>query len=247
MPMQARYEYFEKISHAVDDAIRIIGDVKPADRFNVDFLEHELIPALGLNNEALREQPPELEAYFGKGLHLWQYPSQLSRYLVWLAYNAKDIRSYMEIGCRWGGTFILVSEWLKKIGTKLDVTIAVDPIEPTPFIKRYMEVSDTPVIYHKALSTSPEFLTQFALAGPEFVFIDGDHSMRGVMFDHLTARRSARIIAHHDVSSQACPDTTLFWSYAKAAESEFDSAEFTQQYPSVGASYLGIGVMKRKV
>jgi hypothetical protein len=244
--MQARYEYFQNIAHAVDDAIRIIGDVKAADCYKVDFLEHELIPALGLNNELLKEQPPELEAYFGKGLHLWQYPSQLSRYLVWLTYNARDIRSYMEIGCRWGGTFILVTEWLKKVGAKLDFAIAVDPIEPTPFIKRYIELSQTPVVYLKTLSTSPEFMASFAHARPEFVFIDGDHTMRGVMIDHLTARRSARIIAHHDVSSRACPDTTLFWSYAKAAETEFEAAEFMQQYASVGASYLGIGVMKRK-
>jgi len=202
---------------------------------------------LGLNNEMLHEQPSELSKYFGTGLHLWQYPNQLSRYLVWLAFNAKHVKSYMEIGCRWGGTFILITEWLKKIGARLDYAVAVDPIEPTPFIKRYMDISGIPIVYRNEMSTAPEFRKYYDACRPEFVFIDGDHTMLGVMNDHLLARKSAKIIVHHDVTSQACPDTTLFWSYVRTAEDAFEFAEFTDQYDSVKGSFLGIGVLKRRL
>ena len=124
--------------------------------FDVKFLENELIPSIGLNNENLNEQPAELAKFFGKGLHLWQYPSQLAKYLVWIANNANSIKNYTEIGCRWGGTFILINEWLKKIGAPIESSIAIDPIEATPFIKRYIEICDTPVVYLQNFSTSPE-------------------------------------------------------------------------------------------
>lgn len=242
---QQLYSYFSQISHHVDEAISLIRQLNSRQCFDVDFLEHELIPALGLNNEALNEQPAELSDCFGKGLHLWQYPSQLSRYLVWLSHNAGYIKKYMEIGCRWGGTFILVSEWLQKIGAPLQQVIAVDPIEPTPFIRRYQEISEVPVIYINKLSTSSDFVEFSRQAGADMVFIDGDHSMKGVMFDHLLVRNKANIIIHHDIRSVSCPDTGLFWNYLKQAETDYDAFEFTNQYKSVGGSFLGIGVLRR--
>lgn len=244
--MDGRYQYYSTLVDQVETAVENIRRVPPQKCFDVAYLEHSLIPELGLNNEELHEQPRELSAHFGKGLHLWQYPSQLASYLVWLAHNAKGIRRYMEIGCRWGGTFILVNEWLKKIGAEVEFSLAIDPIEPTPFVKKYIEISSSPVHYIRNLSTSAEVIAYQKSCNPDMVFVDGDHSMSGVMFDHLLARRTARIIVHHDVASRACPDTTLFWSYVRQAETDFESFEFTQQYESVGGSYLGIGVLKRK-
>ena len=172
-------------------------------------------------------------------------PSQLSRYLVWLAHNAREIRTFSEIGCRWGGTFILVNEWLKKVGAPLEFSLAIDPIDPTPFVRKYIEVSSTPVHYIKNFSTSQEVIDYMSMLKPEMVFIDGDHSLQGVMFDHLLVRKTAKIIVHHDVASQACPGTSVFWSYIKQAESDFFAWEFTQQYSSVSGNFLGIGALKR--
>ena len=186
-----------------------------------------------------------MNPYFGTGLHLWQYPNQLSKYLTWLAFNASSVRIYMEIGCRWGGTFILVCEWLRKIGAPLEYAVAVDPIPSTPFLSRYAEISAIPIIYKEMLSTAPEFKNFAMSIKPEMVFIDGDHSMAGVMNDHALARRFAKIIVHHDVQSQVCPATTLFWSYLKLAEENFTASEFIDQYASVNGSFLGLGALKR--
>jgi hypothetical protein len=244
--LEQRYEYYNTIVDAVDDTIELIRDLPLKKCYDTEFLEQTFIPRLGLNNENLNEQPPELAHAFGKSLHIFQYPNQLAKYLVWMSHNARETRKYMEIGCRWGGTFILTSEWLKKIGAPLECSIAVDPIRITPFIERYKESSSHAVLYINKLSTDPDFIRQFNVIDPDYVFVDGDHSMRGVMFDHLLVRGNANIIGHHDISSIACPDTTLFWSYLKQGEPGFRHNEFVDQYPSVQGSFLGIGVLKRR-
>jgi cephalosporin hydroxylase len=241
-----RYEYYSQIVDAVESTIRNIQGLDRKKCFDTQYLEKTFIPEIGLNNEFLHEQPAELSAYFGKGLHLWQYPSQMSKYLVWLAHNAKHIRKYMEIGCRWGGMFIVISEWLKKIGAPLECAIALDPIEPTPFIEKYIEISDIPVVYLQSLSNSKEAVEYVETARPDMLFIDGDHSINAVMFDHILARKTSNIIVHHDICSQACPGSTLFWSYLRQAETDFEHFEFIDQYPSVNGNFLGIGVLKRK-
>lgn len=210
-----RYQRFADLAPFVREAIDTIAALTPAQRVDVDFLEREFIPALGLNDELLHEQPPELAPSFGKGLHLWQYPNQLAPYLAWLARNAAGITSYMEIGCRWGGMFILIAEWLRTSGADLKRVIALDPIAPTPFIATYFELLQDQAriepIYMQAFSTSPLVAAHVDRLKPDFVFIDGDHSLRGAMQDHLLVRAHASIIVHHDIQSQACPDTTWLW------------------------------------
>ena len=95
------------------------------------------------------------------------------------------------------------------------------------------------------LSTSRQFLDYARGAKPEVVFIDGDHRMAGVMTDHANARKYAQIIVHHDVSSDACRDTTVFWQYLKLAEDRFEAFDFTEQYESVQGKCLGIGALRR--
>lgn len=243
---ELRYQYFVQIIDHVDRAVDLIRTIE--DRYLDDqaYIENTLIPALGLNNEILNEQPAELSAYFGTGLHLWQYPSQFASYLVWLAQNAKEIKSYAEIGCRWGGTFIIINEWLRRIGAPIEFAIACDPVEITPFVRRYQEICDWPIHYRQQFSTDADFVSYIQEMAPEFVFIDGDHSLEGVMHDHMITRAAAKIIVHHDITSDICWGSTFFWRYVKASEDNFEAFEFTQQYESVQGSYLGIGVLKRK-
>ena len=92
-------EMFKEVAPAaVANAISVLAAVK--NWSDVREMEKVVI-ALGLNNENLREQPPELASSFGTGLHLWQYPIQMGRYLSFLAAHA-EANSYVEIGSRWG-------------------------------------------------------------------------------------------------------------------------------------------------
>ena len=85
----------------------------------------ELIKKLGFNGEGTEQQPELVKNNLG-GLFIWQYPNQFSKYLCMLRnYN---IQSYMEIGCRWGGTFILTFEYLKFFN-KMRLGAAVDIID----------------------------------------------------------------------------------------------------------------------
>ena len=83
-----------------------------------------LILKLGLNTEILNEQP-QIVKENGGGLLIWQYPNQFSKYLCLL--NKLSISSYIEIGCRWGGTFVLTTEYLKKFNV-INKSVAVDII-----------------------------------------------------------------------------------------------------------------------
>jgi hypothetical protein len=255
--LHAHRRRFEGLGNVVGEAVAAIAGLTEAQCVDANFLENEFIPSLGLNDETLEEQPPELSASFGKGLHIWQYPSQLAAYLVWLAKNAAGVTSYMEIGCRWGGMFILMSEWIQKNGGKLNAVTAVDIVKPTPFIETYFNLlQDRSAVglppiqatYLCGFSTSSAVRQAVDRIRPDLVFIDGDHGLRGVLADHMLNRNCARIVVHHDVCSQACPDTTFLWESLKVLEAhEFDFFDFVSQYPSVKGKFLGIGVMKRKI
>jgi hypothetical protein len=246
---------FDRLRGNVLSAVSAIRSLTLRECGNVAALEHELIPSLGLNDEILDEQPSELFPFVGRGLHIWQYPCQLAPYLVWLSENAVGVRSYMEIGCRWGGMFVLISEWLRKIGADLNCLCAIDPIEPTPFIEEYFKMlrqeasagaSAIEPLYLRALSTSDEARQAVERMRPDFVFIDGDHTLQGALSDHLLVRDKAEIIVHHDVHSAACPGTTQLWAALKILERyEFEAVEFIGQYHSVPSNFLGIGALKR--
>ncbi|MEB3260531.1 MAG: class I SAM-dependent methyltransferase [Cyanobacteriota bacterium] len=248
-PLQDRWDYFQDNAAASLAAAGLIQGV-PEDKLrDTSFLENELIPALGLNNENLNEQPRELSAFMGKGLHIFQYPNQLARYLTWLADHARETASYVEIGSRWGGTFIVVCEWLRRIGAPLTSALAIDPIGETPMIKHYgTTLLEQGVAYQflQDFSTSHAVQALFEERCPDFVFIDGDHSMKGALADHMLARRYAKIIVHHDIFSDACPETTALWKALKELEAgEFIAKEFIEQYPSVKGSFLGIGAFEK--
>ena len=59
------------------------------------------------------EFPTELCPEFcGKGIGMWQLPNQISPTLLFL--NQFKIRSYLEVGCAAGGTFMFTTELLRK-------------------------------------------------------------------------------------------------------------------------------------
>jgi hypothetical protein len=76
------------------------------------FLCEELLLTVGLNREALAEFPKQLYPWCGRGIRSWQYPVQFSEYLVFLA--KRNIGTYVEIGTRFGGTFIIVVEYIRR-------------------------------------------------------------------------------------------------------------------------------------
>lgn len=223
--------------------IKYIKESSLDDLQNTNYLEN-LIVKLGFNVEILTEQP-QIVRNNGGGLLIWQYPNQFSKYLCLL--KEQKINSYIEIGCRWGGTFVLTNEYLKRFNN-VNKSVAVDIID-SPVEKYCILNNETQFI--KMNSQSQEFINYMSNNYFDLIFIDGDHSYNGVKNDYEISKNSGKIFVFHDIVSSVCLGVVQFWNELKAKESNtYDFFEFTEQYEDVfnntRQTFLGIGVAIKK-
>lgn len=223
--------------------IQLIKDSSINDLVNPKYVEN-LIINLGFNTEILVEQPDIVKRNTG-GLFIWQYPNQFSKYLCLLA--QQKITSYIEIGCRWGGTFILTNEYLKRFNPIVK-SVAVDYIDSPVSSYCLLNAESQNLIIN---SHSPEFQNYMSNHFFDLIFIDGDHSYDGVKQDYEFSKNSGKIFVFHDITSDVCPGVSQFWNELKRNESNaYDFYEFTEQYKEVwdatNKQFLGIGVAIKK-
>jgi hypothetical protein len=208
------------------------------------YLENELLPRLGLNGEEPETFPASLHPYLGKGLLHWQYPNQFSKYLVELSRHG--IESYLELGVRHGGTFVITVEYLSRF-KPIRKALGVDLV-PVATLKRYAETRPG-VTVHRANSHSEAFRRLVHTEGPfDLALIDGDHSGSGCRQDFETVLDHARLLAFHDIESPStAAGVVKVWQEVKRDHGDrFAFLEFTDQYEEIkrerGVSYLGIGL-----
>lgn len=223
--------------------VEFIKKSKIDDLKNNQYLE-ELIIKLGFNNENLSEQPKIVKDN-GGGLLIWQYPNQFSKYLCLL--SQQKIHSYIEIGCRWGGTFVLTNEYLKKFNN-INKSVAIDIID-SPVLNYCISNNETQFI--KINSQSPEFKGYINNNFFDLIFIDGDHTYNGVKNDYENSKYSGKIFVFHDIINDACPGVVYFWNELKNKENDkYIFFEFLDQYDDVlnetHQTFLGIGVAINK-
>ena len=214
---------------------------------SAEYLEKELLPALGLNDEGFEQIPAELYPFCGRGLRCWQYPCQFSHYLVLL--SRLGIRSYLEIGVRHGGTFVTTVEYLSRF-TPIERAVAVD-LEDCPALLRYAGTQPG-VRFLQMDSRSPEFASFVQREGNfDAVLIDGDHTEEGCWQDFELLRDRAAVLAFHDIVSDVVPGVGAVWNRVRREAADvYEFFEFTAQYASLeartGKQFLGIGVAIRK-
>jgi hypothetical protein len=230
---------------AVGDIPSVVAEIRAASLTNLRnpaWLERTLLPRLGLNNELLQEFPEALYRWCGYGVKSWQYPTQFSKYLVEL--SNRNIRSYLEIGCRHGGTFIITVEYLKRFNN-LEVALALDIVQSS-IMTSYVEMEPLSR-YRLASSLSPEGISLIQDRHWDLALIDGDHSYNGCRGDYESVRDHCKLIALHDIVSDVCPGVQQTWKEIKVFVSARRTFEFVEQYADVvnrtGNKFLGIGLV----
>ena len=228
------------------DAVHVIRAAPGAALTDPARLAGLLVDA-GLNDEILEQFPRSLWPEMGRGLRLWQYPTQFSPYLIEL--SERDIRRYLEIGVRHGGSFVTTVEYLSRFAP-LSEAVAVD-VEPLVPLLPYPVLQPAARIV-QADSQTEDFAGWMRAQEPfDLVFIDGLHTREGCRRDFESARESARLIGMHDIVNAIEPDVGRVWQDVKEAHAdEFEFLEFVEQYPEVanagGATHMGIGLAVRR-
>jgi len=232
--------------HKIDlSRARIIRDAPLTQLQDQQSLEDDLLPRLGLNPEHFEQFPSALEDYSG-GLCHWQYPSQFSRYLTLIA--RYPVSSYVEIGTRHGGTFVITCEYLRRF-RPLGWALGAD-YHRAPSLERYAAEYPEVEVYTGDSQAGP-FRALMRARDPDLALIDGDHGEEGCWSDTMLMLPRSKIIVLHDIVSGATPGVVACWERLKAEHrSDWDFHEFTQQYDDVlerlGHPVLGIGVAVRK-
>ena len=226
----------------VDQVIAEIREAPLSKLQNPYWLEYQLLPRLGFNNENLSVFPEELYPWCGYGVKSWQLPSQFSKYLVYL--SSKQIHSYLEIGCRHGGTFIITLEYLKRFN-KISFACGLD-IEHSPIMAEYAKYEPL-VTYELISSNSVEGRLLIQERDWDLVLIDGNHNFPACLIDYMTVRDHSGIIVLHDIINHECPVVKAMWDSIRIFVPEKYRIEIVDQYESLfkktGNQYFGIGLL----
>jgi hypothetical protein len=197
----------------------------------------------GLNDEHLEQFPANLHPYCGKGLRLWQLPNQFAPYLIELARH--DVRRYLEIGVRHGGSFTVTVEYLSRVG-ELDEAVAVDIVPPPTLLPYPLEQPCVRLMQADTQTADFAAWTQRHL-GFDLALIDGLHSYEGCRRDFETLRPRARLIALHDISNRIEPEVGRVWAdIRREYADDYDFLEFTAQYNDSAPPDMGIGLAIRR-
>lgn len=208
----------------------------------------QILPTFGMNDEELEEMPKIFEPYFGWGIKFWQYPNQFSKLLYFL--KDRDIDSYLELGVRHGGTFILITELLMRYNSFL-ISHCVDVIPASEILHIYQtEFRKIPFYYHQ-IDTHNTFIFQ-RLEGREtlipeikfdLVFIDACHSYQCAKRDYFLALMlGAKYILFHDIVNIHTKGSKMLWSEMKKNHKK--TYEFVDQYEEMNGKFLGLGLVE---
>ena len=238
------------------EAVSKIGDAGDVSAIQAAMLECGLYP---YEQWMLNEFPRELYPHCGRGIGLWQYPNQFAPYLASVARRIGRVPSltYAEVGVAAGGTFMFTCEYLRRFCVEAGGVFrayAADIARPSGV---YSGTLDRFVMQGNGNNVHIKFIEGDCVAlvdaletdgvdRMDVLLIDGDHTYEGVTKDYIALKDKARVLVFHDIVNQACPGVCRIWREIKTSGA-YQCEEFTDQYPSVAGTYLGIGVCETNV
>jgi predicted O-methyltransferase YrrM len=159
----------------------------------------------------------------------------------------EGVRSYLEIGSKFGGSLASVALSLPADSRVVSVDMPSGARESQPYLQACIaRLRGRGYDAHLILgdSTSPAIIAAAAALGPyDACFIDANHSMPYVTKDWLNYGPMARIVAFHDISYVRKPDRPKpidvpeFWNAIKT--------EFRHEECKLEKRHNGIGVLWR--
>jgi len=164
-------------------------------------------------------------------------PNQTAPYLKWLNDNG-PFESYVEIGSRYGGTFMLTCEALKAKNKSIKA-LACDVIELPIDLKLYLKINNYEYLHGSSMSDI--FIKKIKENHWSICLIDGSHKYEDVLNDYLNVKDNFDVLVFHDIVSDVCPGVVKIWKELKN-KNIGKYYEFTDQYFQ-DKSYMGIGVI----
>jgi hypothetical protein len=127
-----------------------------------------------------------------------QDPDELFDYLCELYSWKKYINSYYEVGCSKGGTFYIVTAFLKLCNPDFKTAVACDIRDKIrDFDSFYNQMKSVGVDVGFEVHNSQKMKVE---GNWDLVFIDGNHSFEGVLTDYVKWKPHAKFMAFHDIS-----------------------------------------------
>jgi hypothetical protein len=162
---------------------------------------------------------------------IYQTPSQFAQALVYL--SAFNIKSYLEVGVFQGGTFLFISEYLRRFNP----VIKCDGIDPTGYLNP--EIAEI-IEREPWMNFIPA--TSNALKGKEYdlVLIDGDHENGWPHRDWENVGKFAKVCMIHDIQETTCQEPVDLWAALKEEETDRSFAEFTDHFSNIPLQGIGI-------
>lgn len=159
---------------------------------------------------------------------MYQTPDQIAEALVYL--SNYEINSYCEVGIFQGGTFLFISEYLRRFNPAIKCL----GIDPTGYLNEEIRA-----IIEKEIFMSFKAITSEQLTGQEFdlCFLDGDHSAEWVRADWENIGKHAKICMVHDIQEVSCPGVVSAWEEIKGKK-PITFLTHTSEQPSQGIGII---------